>query len=164
MAVAVIAMTGAISGVAYAAQPNVLREGSFSFTSGASLNPTITFDVVRWRGWHEVYKGGRQLVSWVQVSCTSGPAPPAGIPANHAILLRIPGNHAIVGHRSFGYSGQVTIYPIDNSNATTSTELVLKARFIGVARTRTATYPTGFTGSFTSSACSSPVAFSFDHL
>jgi hypothetical protein len=47
-------MTGAISGVAHAAQPNRLREGLYSYTSGASLNPIITFDVVRWRGRHEV--------------------------------------------------------------------------------------------------------------
>jgi hypothetical protein len=164
--VAVIAATGAISGVAHAAQPNRLHEGVFSFTTAPAFNPTLTFDIVRWRGWHEVSKGGRQVVSWAKVSCTSGSAPPAGIPANHSMLLRIPGNLAILGHRSFGYSGPATVYPIGDSNATVSTELVLQARFVGVARTRTATYPTGFEGLITSSACASgsPVAFSFDHL
>lgn len=145
---AVIAAVGAISGVALAAQPNRLRVGIFSFSGSTPANPLINFDVVRIRGGHEVYKGGQQVVAYATVTCESSLAPPAGIPANHAILLRIPGNLTIVGHRSFGYSGPTTIYPIGHYTATAKTELVLKARFVGVARTRTATYPTGFKGSF----------------
>lgn len=71
----------------------------------------------------------------------------------------------ILGHRGFVYAGSATIYPLGNYTTTATTDLVLKARFVGVARTRTATYPTGFTGSFASRACaSSPITFSFDHL
>lgn len=157
--VAVIAGVGAISGVAHAAQPNELRSQLYSYSGGPSPGPLIAFDVLK-------IKGGRAVAVNANMTCKSGPAPPAGIPANHPIVLRILQSMTIVGHRRLGYSGPATIYPIGSYAATAPTELVLKARFVGVARTRTATYPTGFKGSFASSACasSSPITFSFPHL
>ena len=163
---AAIAAASAMTGAAVAAQPNSLRPGVFSFPVLASSDPVITFDIVRVRGGHEVSKGGREVVGWVRLTCTSSSAPPAGIAANEPILLRIPGNLPIAGHRSFGYSGPATVHPIGDSATTATTHVVLKARFTGRATTRTAAYPTGFKGSFSSGACaaSPPMTFSFPYL
>lgn len=163
---AVIAAAAATTGVATAAQPKRLRPGIFTFPAVPAPNPLISFDVIRVRRGHQVSKGGREVVAWVKLTCTSSSAPPAGIPANQLILLRIPGNLTIAGHRSFGYTGAATIHPLGDAAATANTNVVLKARFVGRATTRTASYPTGFRGSFTSSACasSSPITFSFPYL
>jgi hypothetical protein len=163
---AVIAAVGAISGVAVAAQPKSLRVGELSFPATPTSNPLITFNVVRIGGGHAVSKGGREVVAWVKLTCTSSPTPPAGIAANQPILLRIPGDLTIAGHRRFGYTGPATVYPIGADPATAKTDVVLKARFVGRATTRTAAYPTGFQGSFASSACapSSLITFSFPYL
>jgi hypothetical protein len=170
---AIVSATAGITSSAQASQPDTLRDGIFEFSPGPSSNPAfgprISVDIVRWRDGHGVHRGGHQLVSNVSVSCTSSATPPTGIPADHQIVLRIPGNLEIVGHRSFHYAGPATIYPMGSftatATATTTTQLVLNARFVGVARTRTATYPTGFKGSFSSSACArSTIAFSYHHL
>lgn len=155
-----------MAGVAAGAQPSALRPEVFTFPAVPAPNPVITFDVVRVRRGHEVFKGGREVVAWVKLTCTSSSVSPAGIPADQPILVRIPGNLAIAGHRRFGYSGPATIYPIGDSATTATTNVVLNARFIGRATTGTAAYPTGFRGSFASSACasSSPLTFFFPYV
>lgn len=166
----VAVVTCAVSAFAQAAQPNRLRVGHFSWDAAAPFDPSsgprISFDIVGWRDGHAVNRGGRQVVADLYVGCTSSPASPSGIPANHPIVLRLHRmNLEIVGHRSFSYSGPATIYPIGNYAATAPTQLVVHARFAGVARTRTATYPTGFSGSFSSSACArSTITFAYHQL
>lgn len=55
--------------MALAAQPNRLRVGDFSLPAVATPNPLISFDVVRFRGRHEVTTGGgREVVARAHVT------------------------------------------------------------------------------------------------
>jgi hypothetical protein len=90
--------------------------------------------------------------------------PSAGIPANQAIVLRIPGDAPVIGQRRFAYSGPATVYPIGSGVTPAPTTVRFKFAFTGRARAGNRLYPTGAKGSFISSACSSPVSFSFPYL
>ena len=156
--VAVIVAIGAIPGVANATRPARLMPGLYSYPGGPQGSALVAFVVVK--------KRGREVVRNAVVACKSGSAPPAGIPSNYTLFLRIPRSVTITGRRTFAYSGPATIFPVGAIETSPPTTLVLEGRFVGVSRTRTAEYPTGFRGSFASSACasSSPVSFSFPFL
>jgi hypothetical protein len=162
----VIAATAAICGVAQAAQPARLarlHREVYSFPGGPDGGSLLSFTIEKDKPFSR-NPNRPQVARNITLACTSDSTPSAGIPANHAIVLRVPGFTPVIAHRRLAYSGLATVDPIGTTGATASTTVVFKLAFVGRTPSHHLLYPTGVKGSFTSSACSSPVSFSFPYL
>ncbi len=163
--VVVIAVTGAITGVAHAARAvHTAKLGrqlySFPGGPGAAL---LSFTIERDRPFSRD-PNRPEVARHVTLACVTGSTPPAGIPADQAIVLTVPGEAPVIGRRSFAYSGPATASAIGSSGTAAPTTVVFRLAFTGRVRSRNLVYPTGVKGSFTSGACRAPVDFSFPNL